>query len=253
LEQEIGLLNLNEVIKLEKVTKTYAGRDAVTALTFSALRGKILALLGINGAGKSTTLRMLAGILRPSNGSIRILGRDIVRDHCRVKREIGYIPDRPHLYPKLTCSEFLAFVGGLYRLENEVIGKRMEELLTEYALIDARNQLVESLSHGMKQRLSTCAALLHNPLVLLIDEPMVGLDPHGAKLFKSKLREYATNGVTTILSTHTLSVAEELADEFAIMHRGKLMVFGNLEKLREESDLPRANIEEIFLKISAVS
>lgn len=239
------------MIEIENVTKRYGNFCAVNDISLTVTEGEIFGFLGVNGAGKTTTLRMLAGLLRPSAGSIRICGFDILESPLQAKRITGYIPDRPHLYPKLTGREFLYFVSDLYSLEATQADQRIDELLSEYGLIDWQDELVESYSHGMKQRLATCAALVHDPRVLIIDEPMVGLDPHGAKLLKEALRRYAENGMSIMLSTHSLNVAEEVSDHLAIIHRGSIVSIGTLEELRHQTGGSEDGLEKMFLNITA--
>jgi ABC-2 type transport system ATP-binding protein len=200
----------------------------------------IFAFLGINGAGKTTTIRMMAGILRPSSGTITIGGFDLVESPIEAKSIIGYIPDRPNLYPKLTGREFLYFVCDLYRMRSRDAERRIDEILDEYSLSEWQDELIEG-----------CAAIVHNPQVLIVDEPMVGLDPHGAKHLKEALRRYANNGATVFLSTHSLHVAEELADHIAIIHRGSLLASGTLADIRALTGNRDEDLEHMFLELTA--
>ncbi|MCB0324583.1 MAG: ABC transporter ATP-binding protein, partial [Bdellovibrionales bacterium] len=206
--------------------------------------------LGVNGAGKTTTLRMLCGILKPNSGGIWIAGYNLADEPLRAKRATGYIPDRPHVYAGLTGREYLYFVCELYGIKAAAADHRIDELLDEYWLAEWQNELIENYSHGMKQRIATCAALAIEPQVLIVDEPMVGLDPHGAKLLKESFRRYASKGMTIFLSTHSLNVAEEVSDRMAIIHHGKILSVGSMADLRALSGLHDRNLENIFLELT---
>jgi len=238
------------MIEIQNVTKRYGAFCAVSDLTLKVNDGEIFGFLGVNGAGKTTTLRMLAGILKPTSGTLKICGYDIERQAREAKSITGFIPDRPYLYSKLTGREFLYFVSDLYSVPPKEAEDRIDQLLSEYRLLDWQDELVESYSHGMKQRLATCAALVHRPKVLIVDEPMVGLDPHGAKLLKESLRTYANQGMSILLSTHSLNVAEEVSDRLAIIHRGKLIALGSLKEIRERSGNHKEDLEQIFLELT---
>jgi ABC-2 type transport system ATP-binding protein len=194
---------------------------------------------------------MLTGILRPSAGTIYIGGFDLQKEALQAKAITGYVPDRPNLYPKLTGREFLYFICDLYRLTGKSADIRIDEVLDEYTLTQWQDELIESYSHGMKQRLATCAALVHNPRVLIVDEPMVGLDPHGARNLKDALKRYAKNGTTIFLSTHSLNVAEELADNLAIIHQGSILTTGTLDDIRELTGKQDQGLEMMFLELTA--
>lgn len=241
------------MIEIKNLTKCYGETIAVNNLSLSIEKGRIFSFLGMNGAGKTTTLRMLVGVLRQTKGEIFINGVNSRQDPISVKQIIGYIPDRPYLYAKLSGVEYLQFVGDLYGMAQSDIESRSEFLLEHYQLSGARDRLIESYSHGMKQRLATCGALLHSPQVLIVDEPMVGLDPHGARLLKQSLREYAERGMTVFLSTHSLNVAEEVSDLVGVIHRGELIFQGTVDEIRGEvqggSD---QSLEELFLEITRV-
>jgi ABC-2 type transport system ATP-binding protein len=239
------------MIEITNVTKNFGNFRAVNDITLSVRPGEIFGFLGVNGAGKTTTLKMLAGILKPSAGQIRIGEFDINEQPEQAKAITGYIPDRPHLYGKLTGREFLYFVSELYRISLTDSNERIDFLLHEYRLNEWQDELIESYSHGMKQRLATCAALLHRPKVLIVDEPMVGLDPHGAKLLKDSFRQYAKNGMSILLSTHSLNVAEEVSDRLAIIHRGTIVNIGTLEDIKRQAGTFDQDLEEMFLQITS--
>jgi len=239
------------MIEIESITKRYSNFTAVNQLSLSVGKGEIFGFLGVNGAGKTTTIKMMVGILRPTSGEITIGGHKLSTHSLDAKRITGYIPDRPYIYPKLTGKEFLHFVCDLYSVPALEAHKRIDQLLEEYALREWEDELVESYSHGMKQRLATCAALVHNPQVLIVDEPMVGLDPHGAKFLKEAFKRYAKQGMSIFLSTHSLNVAEEVADRLAIIHRGELITIGTLASIREKTGHLDEGLENLFLQLTS--
>lgn len=238
------------MIEIENLTKTFGTFTAVNDISLKVKEGEICSFLGVNGAGKTTTLRMLAGTLKPTNGTIQIAGFNLGQDPLSAKLHTGYIPDRPYLYPGLTARELLYFTAELYAISPRRAEDKIDELLDAYALNDWQDDLIESFSHGMKQRLATCAAVLPEPKVLIVDEPMVGLDPHGAKLLKKYFRNYAANGMTIFISTHSLHVAEEVSDCFAVINAGRIIARGTLDELRDLSGLGGTGLEEIFIQLT---
>jgi len=238
------------MIRLEGVTKQYGGFTAVHPLDLHVRRGELFGFLGPNGAGKTTTIRMIAGVLRPTAGRILIGGHDALAEPMRAKQLVGYIPDRPTLYEKLTGAEFLRFVSGLWGRDGEAAEKRANELLELFELTAWKDTLVESYSHGMRQKLLISSALVHSPDVIVVDEPMVGLDPKGARLIKELLRAFAAAGGTVFLSTHTLEVAEALCDRIAIFYQGRIRAMGTMDELRREAEAGTAGLEDIFLKLT---
>lgn len=238
------------MISLSHVSKSYGTLVAVHNVSLEIPPGSIFAFLGVNGAGKTTTIRMMAGILRPTSGTITLGGYDIASHPLEAKQIIGYVPDRPFIYPKLTGREFLYFICDLYRVPASQTDTRIDRILDEYSLTPWQDALVESYSHGMRQRIAMCAAMVHEPQILIVDEPMVGLDPHGARDFKAALKRYAKAGVTVFLSTHSLNVAEELADHLAIIHRGSILTNGTLEQIRAAAGRPTEGLEEMFLELT---
>ncbi|MGH7483286.1 MAG: ABC transporter ATP-binding protein [Longimicrobiales bacterium] len=238
------------MIRLEGLTKRYGTFTAVQPLDLHVARGELFGFLGPNGAGKTTTIRMVAGILRPSAGRITIGGRDLVEEPEAAKRLIGYIPDRPFLYEKLTGWEFLRFVSGLWGQEGEVSEQRAQELLELFELDGWKDALIESYSHGMRQKLLISSALVHGPEVIIVDEPMVGLDPRAARLIKDLLRTFVEQGGTVFMSTHTLEVAEALCTRIAILADGRIRAVGSMDELRREAEAGTAGLEEIFLKLT---
>jgi ABC-2 type transport system ATP-binding protein len=239
------------MITLKNLSKSYGSFTAVNNVSLQVPTGGIFAFLGVNGAGKTTTIRMITGILKPTSGSIYLGGYDLLAEPIHAKAITGYIPDRPNLYPKLTGREFLNFICDLYRVNGVRAEKRIDEVLEEYTLTQWQDELIESYSHGMKQRLATCAALVHNPRVLIVDEPMVGLDPHGARNLKDAFKRYSAAGVTIFLSTHSLNVAEELADNLAIIHKGSILTTGTLDDIRELTGKHDEGLEHMFLELTS--
>ena len=236
------------MIKLINLTKIYAKLVAVDGVNLDVARGEIFGFLGPNGAGKTTTIKMMAGLLQPSNGSAIIGGYDVQKDPLQAKSITGFIPDRPFLYEKLTAVEYLHFVAGLFEMGDPK--KRIEELLALFGLNDWANELVENFSHGMKQRLVMAAALLHEPKVLVVDEPMVGLDPRGARLVKDIFKDLASRGVTVFMSTHTLEIVEQMCTRVAIINRGKIIAEGSVEDLGRMARMPESHLEPIFLRLT---
>ncbi len=238
------------MIKLINVTKFYKGLCAVDHLNIEVGKGMVFGFLGPNGAGKTTTIKMMAGVLMPTEGQIIINGMDLSKEPSEVKRCTGFIPDRPFVYEKLTGKEFLQFMAGLYRSNHSSSQETdIMNLLERFDLSHWGDELIESYSHGMKQRLVMCGALLHKPKVLIVDEPMVGLDPRGARLVKDIFRELAGKGTTVFMSTHSLEVAQEVCEEIAIIQAGKVIATGTAEDLKKVAGV-EGNLESIFLKLT---
>lgn len=237
------------MIKLISLTKKFGNFTAVDNINIEVGRGTIFAFLGTNGAGKTTTIRMMTGVLQPSSGTAEIGGYDIQKNPIEAKFLMGVIPDRPYLYGKLTGREFLYFMADLYKVKPKLATERIPELLELYGLSEWQYDLIDSYSHGMKQRLLMCASQVHNPPVLVIDEPMVGLDPRGAKLLKDTLRRKASEGLTIFMSTHSLSVAEEIADKLAIIQQGQIVALGTLDELYTQAKSEASDLENVFLDI----
>jgi ABC-2 type transport system ATP-binding protein len=238
------------MIELRSLTKRYGGFTAVDSLDLTVPRGELFGFLGPNGAGKTTTLRMLAGILSPTSGSISISGLDLFTERRAAKSKMGFIPDRPFIYEKLTGMEFLRFVAGLYGEKGPEIDHRGRELLALFDLEEWRDELVESYSHGMRQKLIISSALVHRPEVLVVDEPMVGLDPKAAWILKDLFREYTRRGNTILMSTHTLAVAESMCDRIAIIQKGGIRAQGTMDELRANAEVGVEGLENIFLRLT---
>jgi ABC-2 type transport system ATP-binding protein len=238
------------MIELRSLTKKYGSFTAVDSLDLVVPRGELFGFLGPNGAGKTTTLRMIAGILRPTAGTVHIAGTDVSADPMAAKSILGYIPDRPFIYEKLTGAEFLRFVAGLYSQNGKEIEHRGRELLALFDLDQWRDELVESYSHGMRQKLIISSAFIHKPDVIVVDEPMVGLDPKAARILKDLFSEYTRRGHTIMMSTHTLEVAEAMCDRIGIIQGGKIRALGTMDELRDSSASGAEGLEQIFLKLT---
>jgi ABC-2 type transport system ATP-binding protein len=238
------------MIELTDLTKRYGGFTAVNAINLEVPRGELFGFLGPNGAGKTTTLRMIAGILRPTAGSVKIAGIDLAADPIAAKSRLGFIPDRPFIYEKLTGAEFLRFVAGLYDQEGPQVEHRARELLALFDLEEWRDELVESYSHGMRQKLIISSAFVHRPEVIVVDEPMVGLDPKAARILKDLFREYTRRGQTIMMSTHTLEVAETMCDRIGIIQGGVIRACGTMAELRASAQAGTMGLEEIFLRLT---
>jgi ABC-2 type transport system ATP-binding protein len=239
------------MIKLDKLTKRYGNMLAVDGLTLEIPGGEIFGFLGPNGAGKTTTIKMLGGILKPTSGSVTICGISMADDPEQAKRNIGFIPDRPYLYEKLTGMEFLRFTADLYDVQSDDFLATAENHLRIFALLDWSGELIESYSHGMKQRLIMAAALMHKPGVIIVDEPMVGLDPAAIKLVKDLFRQLADTGVAIFMSTHTLKVAEEVCHRIGIIQNGHLLTTGSAGQIKESVHLINADLEDAFIKLTS--
>ena len=237
------------MIRLTKLTKRYGSFTAVDDIDLEVPTGELFGFLGPNGAGKTTTLRMIAGILQPTSGTVEIGGVDIARDPITAKAKLGFIPDRPFIYEKLTGIEFLRFVAGLYGQEGAEVEHRARELLALFDLDEWRDELVESYSHGMRQKLIVSSAFVHRPQVIVVDEPHVGLDPKSIKILRDVFREYVRRGHTIMMSTHTLETAESLCDRIAIIVGGRIAASGTMDDLRRQS-AHGGGLEEIFLKLT---
>jgi len=235
------------MIELRNLTKMFGNIVAVNQLNLSVSKGEIFGFIGPNGAGKTTTLKIMSGILAPTEGSVMIDGINMARQPEKAKQRMGYIPDRSFLYEKLTGMEFLRFTADLFGVEDGLFKEKSESLLKKFSIYDWRDELIESYSHGMKQRLIISAALLHEPKVLIIDEPMVGLDPAGIRMMKNLFRDLSEKGTTLFMSTHTLSVAEDVCDRIGVIHKGKLIAIGTVEDLKDSARVEEGDLEKVFL------
>ncbi len=238
------------MIELKELTKKYANHTAVNNLNLTIDKGEIYGFIGPNGAGKTTTIKMMGGLLEPTAGSVFISGISMREHPEKAKQKIGFIPDRPYLYEKLTGMEFLRFTADLYHVEPGASIKKAEEILSMFSLTDWSDELIESYSHGMKQRLIMSAALLHDPEVIIVDEPMVGLDPAGIKMVKELFKELAKKGVTIFMSTHTLKIAEDMCHHIGIIHKGSLIAKGTPDDLKREAQVSGADLEQVFIHLT---
>jgi ABC-2 type transport system ATP-binding protein len=237
------------MIRLHRLNKSYGALRAVRDLDLEVPAGQLFCFLGPNGAGKTTTIKMMTGLVRPDGGEIVLDGVDARRDPVEARRRLGYIPDMPYLYERLTVVEYLEFVGRLYEVPRDELRRRAGEYLEIFSLGEKRGALIRNLSHGMRQRVIYAATLLHEPRVLLVDEPFVGLDPHSIRLIKDLLRARTRQGVTIFMTTHILAIAEEIADRIGIIDGGCLAACGTLDELRVSFDAG-AGLEDFFLRLT---
>ena len=238
------------MIRLVQLTKRYGRFTAVDGIDLVVRGGELFGFLGPNGAGKTTTFRMIAGILQPTSGTVEIGGIDIIRRPLEAKQRLGFIPDRPFVYDKLTGGEFLRFAAALYGQQGPAIERRIDELLEMFDLTRWKDELTESYSHGMRQKLIISGALVHRPEVIVVDEPMVGLDPKSARLLKDLFRQFVGRGGTVLMSTHTLEVAETMCDRIAIIHGGKIAAQGTMAEVQEQTSSEDLGLEDLFLKLT---
>jgi ABC-2 type transport system ATP-binding protein len=241
---------MTDALIVERLGKAY-GRPAVEALNLTIRAGEFYALLGPNGAGKTTTLRMVAGLLKPDAGSIRIFGVDALADPPAAKRMTAWAPDEPLLYDRLSPLEYLEFVAGLWGMDPKVAAARADELLQRLGLWDQRSDRCETFSRGMKQKTVLAGALIHEPRLLILDEPLTGLDAAAARLVRGVLAERVAAGATVILTTHILDVAERMAGRIGILHQGRLLAEGTLADLRGRAGQDEGSLEDVFLELTA--
>ena len=237
------------MITIRSLTKRYGPKLAVDQLDLEVAEGEFFCFLGPNGAGKTTTIKMLTGLVRPTSGEALVGGHDIQTDPLAAKQLLGYVPDHPFLYEKLTGREFMRFVAGLYRMEETEHAERCDDLLATFEILHMADQLVEHYSHGMRQKLSFASCFLHAPKVVVVDEPWVGLDPKNIRSVKTYLRQQTRQGLTVFMSTHSLSIAEEVADRVGIIHRGRLLHVGTVDEIKAISEHP-GNLEDVFLQLT---
>ena len=238
------------LIEARHLAKRYGDKVAVKDISFDVYGGEVFGFLGPNGAGKTTTLKMIVGLLQPTSGTVRVAGYEVQAQPRLAKASCGYVPDTPNLYAKLTGRELLHFVGDLYDLDRTQAVRRIDELLRMFDLANAANDTVDSYSHGMQQKASLAAALMHDPRVLILDEPTVGLDPKSARLIKDILRQLADRGAAVMLSTHILEIAERMCDRIGIINKGQLIAVGTMEELRRLDETGQTSLEDIFLRLT---
>jgi ABC-2 type transport system ATP-binding protein len=238
------------MIQLSNLVKKFGDLVAVNDVTLTVSRGEFFAILGPNAAGKTTTIKILTGLIRPTTGTASVAGFDLREQPLEARKRMAYVPDFPFLYDKLTPAEFLRFTGQLFQMKEDEIQSESRELIARFDLTPYLRKQIEGLSHGTKQRVAIVSALMHRPQVFILDEPMVGLDPHHARVLKDILKERSLAGMTIFISTHQLSVAEEMADRIGIMHRGRLIAVGTRDELRQKSGSDGA-LEQTFLALTA--
>ena len=238
------------MIELDHLVKNFGDLVAVNDVSLKIGRGEFFAMLGPNAAGKTTTIKLLTGLMKPTAGASRICGFDVQTQPLEARKRLAYVPDFPFLYDKLTAWEFFRFTGQMFQLDPARIEKNSQELVERFHLQDFADRALEGLSHGTRQRVAIVSALLHDPEVFVIDEPMVGLDPQHARIVKDVLKERSLAGMTVLVSTHQLSIAEEMADRIGIINNGKLIAVGTRDDLRKQSGAAGA-LEEIFLSLTA--
>lgn len=243
-------MNNQLAVELKNVTKHYNEIVAVNELNLNIKQGRIFGLLGPNGSGKSTTLKMLMGLVQPTSGSVNVLGIDVQKNPIEVKRLVGYVPESPNIYEFLTGIEYLDFIGDIYGMQADEKKQRITEYLKALQLEGREGDMINSYSDGMKKKISLISAFLHKPKLLILDEPLNALDPRSARIVKNFLAELKMQGVTTIMSTHVLEIAQALCDEIAIMYQGNLLALGNMQELQEKASLPSSGLEDIFLKLT---
>ncbi len=244
------VLNDMPAVRLTNVTKRYADLTAVDNLSLDIGKGEVLGLLGPNGSGKSTTMKMMLGLLAPSSGTVSVLGYDVVRDPIDVRRRVGYVPESPRVYEFLTALEFLDLTGDVYGMTADAKKERIHEFIGAFDLEGREGDIISSYSDGMKQKVAIISALMHKPEFLILDEPLRGLDPKSAKIVKDLLHELAGQGVTTVISTHVMEIAQAMCSRIAIIYRGRLIAVGTMDEIRESAKMPGSGLEDIFLKLT---
>lgn len=240
----------NILIETRNLMKRYGDKVAVNNVSFDVYSGEVFGFLGPNGAGKTTTIKMIVGLLQPTSGTVKVAGYDIQTQSMQAKASCGYVPDTPNLYAKLTGRELLRFVSDLYNLDRSQVAHRIDELLRMFDLTTAADDTIDSYSHGMQQKTSLAAALMHDPKVLVLDEPTVGLDPKSARLIKDILRQLADRGAAVMLSTHILEIAERMCDRIGIINKGQLIAVGTMDELRTLDKTGQESLEDIFLGLT---
>lgn len=238
------------MLEIKNLTKSFGSFKAVDNISLTTNTGDLYGFLGPNGAGKTTTIKIITGLYSPTSGSVEVDGFDITKDHIEVKKRIGFVPDQPFLYEKLTGKEFLFFSGGLYKIPKNKLKIKVDELINKLNIGEWINKRTEEYSQGMRQRITIASALLHEPKLIIVDEPMVGLDPQSSHIIKKLFKELTNNGTVIFMSTHSLNVVEEICNKVAIIHKGKIIFNDNIDQLYEiRKDMDR-NIEQIFIQLT---
>ena len=244
---------MEEAVVLESVSKSFGRIQAVRNLNLKIAGGMVYGLLGPNGSGKSTTMKMVMGLVKPDSGRICVYGIDVQRDPMKVKKILGYVPETPCLYEFLTGLEYLDFIADIYGLDAGIKKAQIEEFLEAFELEGRENEMISGYSHGMKQKIALIAALLHKPKLLVLDEPLGGLDPKSARIVKNLIHKLADDGVTTIMSTHVLEIADAVCDRIAILYQGEKLAEGTSAELREKAQMPKSTLEQVFLKLTGTN
>jgi ABC-2 type transport system ATP-binding protein len=238
------------MIVIDHLVKNYGDHIAVNDISLEIKAGEIFGFLGPNGSGKTSTIKIIMGLMKPTSGTVTIDGHDIQRDPISAKKVLGYIPDRPILYEKLTAWEYMKFIAGMYGIDETVLHERGMQYLKIFELTEWVNELVGNFSHGMKQRLNLSAVFTRNPGVLILDEPLIGLDPRGARLLKEILHRSRNNGMCIFMSTHILEIAEQMCDRMAIIYKGNVITTGTSDDLRQQADTSESGLEQVFLRLT---
>jgi ABC-2 type transport system ATP-binding protein len=238
------------MIVLDHLVKQFGEHIAVNDISLEVQAGEIFGFLGPNGAGKTSTIKMIMGLMKPTSGTITIDGHDIQKAPISAKKVMGYIPDRPILYEKLTAWEYMKFIAGIYGINERELRDRGMKYLDVFGLSEWINELIENFSHGMKQRLNLSAVFMRNPKVLILDEPLIGLDPRGARLLKEMLHTSRNSGMCIFMSTHILEIAEQMCDRMAIIHKGNIISSGTSNDLRQQAQAPESGLEQVFLRLT---
>jgi ABC-2 type transport system ATP-binding protein len=243
-------MGYSSAVALKHVVKSFGNISAVNSVDLEIKPGEIFGLLGPNGSGKSTAMKVLLGLVQPDAGSVEVFGVDVKKDPVAVKRQVGYVPESPRLYEFLTGLEYLDFIGDVFGMTAEEKRERINEYLKALELEGREGDMISGYSQGMKQKVALVAALLHKPKLLVLDEPLNGLDPKSARIVKDLLHELKAQGVTTLMSTHVLEIAEAICDRIAIMYQGRVLALGSMDELRQKASLPGSGLEDIFLKLT---
>ncbi len=238
------------ILTIDNVSKRFGETVAVNNLDLALDKGELFGFIGPNGAGKTTTIKLIMGLLRPDSGAITIGGHNVVESPRDAKKLIGYIPDNPYIYDRLTAREFLELVGSLYGMSTKLANKRIERLFDLFGIDEWGDGFAAEYSHGMRQKVILASAIMHEPKLVVIDEPMVGLDPQSQRLVKGVLKKLTERGISVFMSTHTLNVAEELCTKIAIIHKGNLMKLGTLDELKKGAQMEGRSLEELFVKLT---
>lgn len=249
-KNEGGFTMSETSIKLTDLTKKYGTQTAVHNNNLEVKKGELFGFLGPNGAGKTTTIKMITGLLEPTSGTVEVNGFNVWEDPLEAKKVIAYVPDQPNLYPKLTGWDYLEFIGSVFKVPTDEFEARARELLTTFDLTHRADELIESYSHGMKQKIAICGALIHEPDVLFLDEPTVGLDPKSARNLKNLLTELCAKGMTAFITTHILEIAEQMCDRIGIIAHGEIIALGTMEELRMLDGRTEGSLEDIFLELT---